>query len=185
MAGHRFIEGSLLLSIGPFDRAIAATILIITSKHTVLIIDNRSHQITFLIRIYHPCFSITARASEASSSQITGKPLPAPSPHPALPGTGITFNATSALAGTQIAKKLLPEIHQGHYYITYLYHFKPYVRQKGGVLLRPPNYRNLNYLIKTFPSISAGAARPIILRIVGATSARRPFSTFAVLFSVT
>ena len=43
----------------------------------------------------------------------------------------------------------------------------------------------VHYLIKTFPSISAGAARPIILRIVGATSARRPFSTFAVLFSVT
>lgn len=46
-------------------------------------------------------------------------------------------------------------------------------------------HRNLNYLIKTFPSISAGTSSPIIFKIVGATSAKRPSSTFAALFSVT
>lgn len=132
MAGHRFIEGSLSLSIGLFDRAIAATILIITSKHTVLIIDNRSHQITFLIRIYHPllfnhrtCF----RSQFVPDNRQNLFQL-----HHLIQlyrSTGITFNATSALAGTQIAKKLLLKYIKRHYYITYLYHFKPYVRQKG------------------------------------------------------
>jgi len=39
-------------------------------------------------------------------------------------------------------------------------------------------------LIKTFPAISAGASNPIICRIDGATSAKRPLSTSTSIFSL-
>lgn len=42
-----------------------------------------------------------------------------------------------------------------------------------------------DYLISTFPVISLGASIPMIFKIVGATSARIPFSILASLFEVT
>ena len=125
MAGYRFIEICFSFTIGFFNSAVATSLLIITSKDTVFIINNRGHQISFLIRIYHSllfyyragfgCQLIPNNRQHFFQFlhflQLYRRPC-------------ISLNATFTFTSVQITKELFPKHIQRHNYIINLYHLQ-------------------------------------------------------------
>jgi hypothetical protein len=135
MTGDRFIKVCLTLTKSLLNGTIATTFLVITSEHTILIINNGRHQIAFFVCVHH-----TLRLYH--SPRFSRELIPNHREHLLQllyllkfhRGAGISLNATFSLASLQIAKKLLTQHVQAYHHVVYLYHnFLKCVKEQKGV----------------------------------------------------
>ncbi len=96
MTGYGFVEVGPTLTVSLFDGTIATAFIIIAGKDAILVVDNRSHQVTFIIGIH-------AHLAPLSRRGLREKARPKSAEHlfqflhlvQLYGSTGIALNATS------------------------------------------------------------------------------------------
>jgi len=131
VTGNGLVEVGLAFAEGFLDGTIAAPLVIVAGEDAILVVDNGRHQVALTIGIYHP---LTVDDGPRFGAEV----VPYHGEHffellhlvQLDRRSGISLDATLALAGRQVAQKLLAQHVETYHYIVYLYHKLPFFYQR-------------------------------------------------------
>jgi hypothetical protein len=144
MTGYGFVEVGPTLTVSLFDGAITTAFIIIAGKDAILVVHNRSHQVTFTIGIDHTLLLY-------HGASFGRKLVPNQRKHlfqflhlvQLYGSTGIALNATNPLAGTQVTQELLAQDIERNHNITNLYHNRSIEKRRGLSGLHRLNFKSI------------------------------------------